>query len=291
MILPELLKNLIFMLVNGIIWAFIIALVALGLSFIYGLMEIVNVAHGELYMLGAVLTWYGLAWLGNFWLGAVVASLIVGILGIGLERGILRPVVGRPANTVIVTIGLMYILQQIVLATFGGWPRKMPDPLPVTIEFVGVRYPAYRLLVVGASAISLIALWLFLYKTSLGLWVRAAMQDREMASAMGIPVSRVYTMTFFIGAMLASLGGALAAPIVQVFFLMGLDILLLAFIVVIVGGLGSLKGTLIASLIICPLEGVLMIFVTPTEARVVSFIIMAAVLLKRPRGLFGTTRR
>lgn len=291
MVLSELITKITFSLVNGIVWALIIALVALGLSFIFGLMEIVNVAHGELYMLGAVLTWYGLTWFGNFWLGVIVASLIVGILGIGLERGILRPVEGRPAYTVIVTIGLSYILQQIALVTFGGSPQKMPDPLPVAIQFLGVRYPAYRLLIAGVSALTLIGLWLFLHRTSLGLWIRAAMQDREMASAMGIPVSHVYIMTFSLGAMLAALGGALAAPIVQVFYLMGLDLLCMSFIVVIVGGLGSLKGTFVASLIMCPLEGVMTVFVTPTEARVVSFIIMAVVLLARPRGLFGTARR
>jgi len=290
-VLPELIRNIIFSLTNGVVWALIVVLVALGLSFIFGLMEIVNIAHGELYMLGAVLTWYGLALLGNFWLGVIIASLIMGAFGIGLERVVLRSFEGRVADTVIVTIGLSYILQQIALATFGGAPRTIPDPLPVAVQFLGINYPAYRLLITGVSALALIGLWLFLYRTSLGIHIRAAMQDREMASAMGIPVSRVYTMTFSIGALLAALGGALAAPVVQLFYLMGLDILCVSFIVVIVGGLGSLKGTLVASLIICPLEGVMTVFITPTEARVVSFIIMAVVLLIRPRGLFGTAGR
>jgi len=289
-VLPELIRNIIFSLTNGVVWALIVVLVALGLSFIFGLMEIVNIAHGELYMLGAVLTWYGLALFGNFWLGVIIASSIMGAFGIGLERVVLRSFEGRVADTVIVTIGLSYIFQQIALATFGGAPRMMPDPLPVAIQFLDIKYPAYRLLITGVSALALIGLWLFLYRTSLGIQIRAAMQDREMASAMGIPVSRMYTMTFSIGAMLAALGGALAAPVVQLFYLMGLDILCISFIVVIVGGLGSLKGTFVASLIICPLEGVMTVFITPTEARVVSFIIMAVVLLLRPRGLFGMAR-
>lgn len=288
--LSELLMRIIFSLTNGIVWALVIALIALGLSFIFGLMEIINVAHGELYMLGAVLSWYGIILFGNFWLGVIMASLIVGILGIVLERVTLRPVEGRPAHTVIVTIGLSYILQQIVLATFGGWPQKMPDPFPVTVQFLDVKYPGYRLLVAGLSAFALVGVWLFLHRTSIGLWVRAAMQDKEMASAMGIPVSRVYMITFSIGAMLAALGGALAAPIVQVFYLMGLDILCVSFIVVIIGGLGSLKGTFVASLIIIPLEGILTILLTPTEARIASLIAMAAVLLVRPKGLFGAIR-
>lgn len=288
--LSELLMRMIFSLTNGIVWALVIALIALGLSFIFGLMEIINVAHGELYMLGAVLSWYGLIWFGNFWIGVIIASLIVCILGIVLERTTLRPVEGKPAHTVIVTIGLSYILQQIVLATFGGWPQKMPDPLPVTVQFLDVKYPGYRLLVAGLSAFALIGVWLFLHRTSLGLWIRAAMQDKEMASAMGIPVSRVYMITFSIGAMLAALGGGLAAPVVQVFYLMGLDILCVSFIVVIIGGLGSLKGTFVASLIINPLEGIMAILLTPTEARIASLIAMAVVLLVRPKGLFGTVR-
>lgn len=269
----------------------IVSLVALGLSFIFGLMEIVNVAHGELYMLGAVLIWYGLSWFGNFWLAAIVATLVGAILGIGLERGILRAFEGKPhAHTMIITIGLSFILQQIALATVGGNIKAIVDPLP-GVKFLGVTYPSYRLLVAGISTLVLVGLWLFLHMTPIGLWIRAAMQDKDMASAMGVSVGRVYTASFSIGTMLAVLGGALAAPIVQVFYLMGGDLLLVSFIIVIVGGLGSLKGTLVASLIICPLESIMVVLITPTEAKVVSFMIMAAVLLVRPGGLFGTAQR
>ncbi|RLI30204.1 MAG: branched-chain amino acid ABC transporter permease [Candidatus Hecatellales archaeon] len=286
----EFASRFLFVLVNGFVWALIVALVALGLSFIFGLMDIVNIAHGDLYMLGAVLTWYGLAATGNFWLGVILATAVVGVLGIGLERGALRPVEGMPAYTVVVTIGISYILQQVVLAVFGGSPQKMSDPFPMVIEFLGVRYPGYRILVAGVSGIALLALWFLLFKTSVGLWIRATMQDREMANAMGISVNNIYAMTFALGAALAALGGALASPIVQVFYLMGYDLLVLVFIIVIVGGLGSLKGTMVAALIICPLESVMTLFVTPTEARVISFLVMAAVLLVRPQGLFKAWR-
>ncbi len=291
MALLELAEKLLFTIANGVVWALITALVALGLSFIFGLMGIVNVAHGELYTLGAVLTWYSLTRLGSFWLGIALAPLAVGALGSVLERFAIRPVEGRPAYTVIVTVGIAFVIQQAVLATFGGWPQVMPDPMPIVVHFAGVRYPAYRIFVAAVSVLALMGLWSFLHKTSLGLSIRAAMQDRDMASAMGIPVSSIYVITFSLGAALAALGGALAAPIVQLHYLMGLDILCLAFIVVIIGGLGSLKGTFVTSLIICPLENVLSLFITPTEARVVSFVVMATVLLLRPRGLFGTIVR
>jgi len=285
--IAEFLNRFILVLTNGFIWALIVALVALGLSLIFGLMEIVNIAHGDLYMWGAVLAWYGVTLTGNFWVGVILAMAVMGGVGIVLERGALRPVEGIPAYTVVVTIGIGYILQQVALATFGGSPQKMPDPFPIVIEFLGVRYPGYRVFVAGVSTLALLGLWVFLFKTSIGLWIRASMQDREMANAMGVSVSKVYAVTFALGAMLAALGGALASPIVQVFYLMGYDLLVLAFIIVIVGGLGSLKGTLVAALIVCPLESVMTLIVTPTEARVISFLFMAAVLLVKPKGLFG----
>lgn len=284
---PEFFSRLTFNLINGLVWALIIALIALGLSLIFGLMQIVNLAHGDFYMLGATLTLCGLTIVGNFGIGIVITLIVIGFLGLGIERSILRPVEGMVVNTVIVTIGLSYIIQQVTLAVFGGVPLKMPNPFPITIEFLGVNYPAYRIIVAGASCLALLVLWVFLFKTSYGLWIRASMQDREMANAMGVSVNRVYLLTFSLGMLLAALGGALASPIVQVFYLMGFDILAISFIVVIVGGLGSLKGTFIAALIMVPFENLMALFVTPTEARVLSFIIMAIILLKRPRGLFG----
>ncbi len=285
---PTIVNKIILAILNGVVWALIIALVALGLTLIFGLMDIVNIAHGDFYMLGAVLAWYGVALFNNFWLGAVMAMIFTAILGAVVERSIIRPVEGLPAFTVVVTIGLSYIIQQSVLATFGGSPQTVPEPIRLTIEFLGIRYPAYRLFVAGVSGLALIALGVFLFKTPYGLWIRASMQDKEIASAMGINVSNVYIMTFSLGAMLSALGGALAAPITQVFYLMGLDVLAISFIIVIIGGLGSLKGTLIAAFIISLLENFITLVATPTEARVISLLIMGAVLLIRPKGLFST---
>jgi len=284
--LPEIVTTVLFLLINGLIWGLIIALIALGLSLIFGVMGIVNMAHGDVYMAGAVLSFYVVAYFGNFWLSLVLVPIIVLLFSAPLERFVLRPYEGYPSSSMIATVGISFIIQQVALGTYGGIPRKVTNPWPISFNLLGVDYPGYRLLVAGISVLILIGLWLFLYKTSYGVLVRASMQDREMASAMGINVNRVLITTFVMGSVLAGVGGVLASPINQVFYLMGEDVILLSFMVVIIGGLGSLKGTLVAALCLCSLEGVLAAVLSPTRARAAIFIIMAIILMYRPRGLF-----
>jgi branched-chain amino acid transport system permease protein len=284
--LPEILTTILFLLVNGLIWGLIIALIALGLSLIFGVMGIVNMAHGDIYMAGAVLSFYVGGMLGNFWLSLILVPAIIILVSAPVERFVLRPYEGHHSSTMIATVGISFIVQQIALATYGGIPKKITNPWPVSFNFLGVDYPGYRFLVACISILILAGLWLFLYKTSYGILVRASMQDREMASAMGIDVNKVLITTFAMGSVLAAVGGVLAAPINQVFYLMGNDVILLSFIVVIIGGLGSLKGTLIAALSLCSLEGVLASVLSPTQARAAIFVIMIAVLIRRPKGLF-----
>jgi len=287
MIPLETIYTFIFLLVDGFLWGLIIALIALGLSFIFGMMRIVNMAHGDIYMVGAVLSLYVLGWFGSFWLALLIVPLVIGLICIPTERFVLRPFEGRPAVTMIATVGIAFIIQQTVLATYGGIPKKMPDPWPMVINFLGVGYPGYRILIACISVVVLAGLWLFLFRTSYGILIRATIQDREMASAIGINDNRIRMTTFALGGVFAALGGVLAAPICQVFYLMGNDVILLCFIVVIVGGLGSLKGTLLASLVICTLEAAMTIVLKPIEARVAIFAVMILVLIFRPRGLFG----
>ncbi len=284
--MPEILTTILFLLVNGLIWGLIIALIALGLSLIFGVMGIVNMAHGDIYMAGAVLSFYVAGMLGNFWLSLILVPAIIILVAAPMERFVLRPYEGHHSSTMIATVGLSFIVQQIVLGTYGGIPKKITNPWPVSFNFLGVDYPGYRFLVACISILILMGLWFFLYKTSYGILVRASMQDREMASAMGIDVNRVLITTFVMGSVLAAVGGVLAAPINQVFYLMGNDVILLSFIVVIIGGLGSLKGTLIAALSICSLEGVLASVLSPIQAKAAIFIIMIIVLIRRPKGLF-----
>jgi branched-chain amino acid transport system permease protein len=284
--LPDVLSTVIFLLVNGLIWGLIVALIALGLSLIFGVMGIVNMAHGDVYMGGAVLSFYVVALTGSFWLSLILIPVIITLIAIPMERFILRPYEGHPASTMIATVGISFIIQQVALWTFGGIPKQVINPWPVSFSFLGVAYPSYRILVAVISASILAGLWIFLYRTSFGILVRASMQDREMASAMGIDVNVVLITTFVIGSVLAAVGGVLAAPINQVFYLMGNDVILLSFIVVIIGGMGSLKGTFVAALSLCSLEGVMASFLSPVQARAMIFLVMIMILIRRPQGLF-----
>jgi branched-chain amino acid transport system permease protein len=284
-------ENLLFPFFNGLIWALVISLVALGLCIIFGVMRVVNVAHGELYATGAILTFiflqnYGL----NFWLAMLAAVAIVGIICALLEKFIYRAYEGKVSATLILSIGLALVLQQINLIIFGGKVTIMPAPLPGAISLLGVGFPAYRILAAGISVAYLILMWYFLYKTSLGLSVRATMQDRDMAAGLGVNVDRVSMLTFGLGGVLAAAGGALAAPIVSVHYLMGADILTISFIVVIVGEL-SLKKAVMASFVFAPLENILSVFFVPIIARVISFILMCIIVAVRQTGLIAKIRR
>jgi branched-chain amino acid transport system permease protein len=285
--MPESVVTILFLLMNGLIWGLIIALIAMGLSLIFGVMGIVNMAHGDIYMLGAVLALYLLPVFGNFWIALAVVPLIVAVCAAPVERFILRPYEGDPSVTMIATVGLSFIIQQFVLATYGGIPKKIAAPVDISFNVLGVSYPGYRLLVAAIAVLIIVALYLFLYRTNYGILIRASIQDRQMAAAMGIDVSRVLVTTFVIGCSLAAVAGVLAAPISQVFYLMGNDVVLLSFIVVIVGGLGSLSGTLITALVLCALEGVLASTLTPTQAKAAIFVVMIVVLMIRPWGLLG----
>ncbi len=271
---------------NGFVWGWILALISLGLSLIFGLLQIINIAHGTLYMLGAVFSWYLLQWTGSFWVTLIGAPLLVGLLGMALERTLLRPVEKNPVMTIIATFALLLIFQQTVLLTFGGSARWIPEPFGFQVSLGQFGYSGYRLVVAGIAVVVLAGVWIFLHKTRAGLWIRAVKQDKEMALALGIPVSTVYTLTFGLGACLAALSGVLAAPIVAVDFRMGIDIIISAFIVVIIGGVGSLKGSVISALLVGELIGIASIFLAPTMAQIVALLVMAVILLFRPQGLF-----
>jgi branched-chain amino acid transport system permease protein len=272
---------------NGLVWGFILALIALGLTLVFGVIRIINVAHGDLYMLGAVIGWYIIGYTGNFWLALLLVPVIMGGVGLVLERSVLRPIEDKAILTIIATFGVSLIFQQSVLAVFGGAPQRIAPPFNVVINLYGYGYDVFRIFVAGCSALALAALWLFLYKTRFGTWIRAVRQDRDLALGVGIPTDRIYLATFGLGSALAALGGVLAAPIVALDFQMGIDILPSALMVVIIGGLGSLQGSLLAAVLLGELEGVASVFVTPTTAKILQLLAMSLVLLLRPHGLFG----
>lgn len=280
-------SNLAVAVLNGIVWGMIMALIALGLNLIFGLLHIINMAHGALYMLGAVFSWYVIELTGNYWLALIVAPLGVGLVGLALERGILRTIEDQPVVTIICTFGIMLVLQQLVLTYFGGTACRIALPIPWRIPLFDLQYPVMRIVIAAISAAVMGTLWLFLNRTRYGLWMRAVVQDREMAVALGIPVHKVYMWTFVLGSVLAAFSGVLAAPIVCVDFMMGREILIMAFIIVIVGGMGNLWGSVVTAVMISLIHGVGSIFVVPSTATVFSLGFMILVLLVRPQGLFG----
>ena len=215
------------------------------------------------------------------------AAVAVGAVAVLTERVVLRRIEYHPESTIVATIGLLYILQQLVLTVYGPYARPVPAPVYFRVDFPWFGYSGYKLVVAAIAALLIGATWLALGRTTLGLYMRATQQDREMAQAFGVPVERVYTLAFAAGAALAAVAGALIVPVQQAHYLMGLDALLTSFMVVIVGGLGSLAGTLAAALLIGLVDGGVSVFFSPTLAKIVATVAVALVLVVRTGGLFG----
>jgi branched-subunit amino acid ABC-type transport system permease component len=275
---------------NGIVTGMILALIASGLTLIFGIMDVVNFAHGELFMLGAYIGVVVLATSGSFWLALIIATLVVALIGAALQVTTLRPLLGRdPLTTILATFGISLVLQNYALWQFGPVARKIQEPFTGHFPLFYLEYPWYRLVIAVLSAAIIGGFWLFLKYGTYGIWIRATTQDRVMAQAMGIPVPWVHTAVFAIGAGMAAASGVLFGPLVGVNHAMGQDWLLKAFIVVVVGGMGSLGGSIAASIFISLLEAYAAIWVSPAQAVIISFVVLILVLLFRPAGLFVPT--
>ncbi len=276
--------------INGIVTGMILALVASGLTLIFGIMDVVNFAHGELFMLGAYVGVIVLAATGDFWVALAVASLTIALLGAAIYLTTLRPLLGRdPLTTILATFGISLVLQNYALWQFGPVARKIQEPFTGQFTLFYLDYPWYRLVIALISAAIIGALWLFLKFGTFGIWIRATTQDRVMAQAMGIPVPWVLTVVFAIGAGMAGASGVLFGPLVGVNPTMGLDWILKAFIVVVVGGMGNLAGSIAAAILISLLEAYASLWVSPAQAVIVSFVVLILTLLFRPTGLFVPT--
>ncbi len=282
---------------EGTVLAAVLALTALGLSIVFGFMRVVNVAHGEFYMLGAVLAWFvtdlvsrsigGPPWLA-FGIALIVCPLTVAAIAALCDRMILKRLNYDPEATIVATIGILYILQQLALTFYGPDARPVQAPFDFRIQLPWFGYSGYKLIVVAASIILMLTVWLILTRTKIGIIMRATQYDRETAQAFGIPVDRVYAGVFALGAGLAAIGAVLIVPIQQAHYLMGGEPLLLAFIVVILGGLGSLRGTIVAAIFIGLSDGIISTLYEPTLAKILATLLVAMVLVFRPQGMFGT---
>jgi branched-chain amino acid transport system permease protein len=275
---------------NGIVTGMILALVASGLTLIFGIMDVVNFAHGELFMLGAYVGTTVLVTTGNFWVALLVASVTIALLGAAIQITTLRPLLGRdPLTTILATFGVSLVLQNYALWQYGPVPRKILEPFTGHFKLFYLEYPYYRIAIALLSAAIIGALYLFLKYGTYGIWIRATTQDRVMAAAMGIPVPLVHTVVFAIGAGMAAASGVLFGPLIGVNHAMGLDWILKAFIVVVVGGMGNLAGSILASIFISLLEAYASLWVSPAQAVIVSFVALILTLLIRPTGLFVPT--
>mgnify|MGYP002783545234 FL=1 len=276
--------------INGLSIGVAVVLMALGLTIIFGLLDVINMAHGEFYAIGA---YAALALIGvglPFWWALVLTPLLMAVVGYATERVLIQRVFhskDRHTLTLLLTFGIAIILEDLLKIVFGANPLRIEQPITGATEMFGLFFPNYRLFLMAVGALVIGAVWVVVFRTRLGAMVRAAAFDRHMAASLGVPVSVVYAGTFAFGVALAGLSGVLLAPIYSVFPTMGRDFVLIAFSVVIIGGMGSIKGAVIAGLLLTQVQSINSLFISPVWSDPLLFSIMVAVLMWRPHGLFG----
>ena len=279
--------------INGLSIGVAVVLMALGLTIIFGLLDVINMAHGECYALGAyaVVVIQGMG--VSFWWALVLTPLLMAAMGYAMERGLIQQVFhskDRHTLTLLLTFGMATVMEDAIKIVFGANPRSVEAPISGATELFGLFFPNYRLFVMLLGGAIIVAVWLLVFRTSIGAIVRAAAHDKDMSASLGIPVSRVYSLTFAFGVALAGIAGVLLAPIYSVFPTMGRDFVLMAFSVVIIGGMGSIKGAVLAGLVLTQIQSLSSLLISPVWNDTLLFGIMVVVLMWRPQGLFGKLR-
>jgi branched-subunit amino acid ABC-type transport system permease component len=278
---------------NGVAYGLLLFLLAAGLSLIFGMMDVVNLAHGSFYMLGAYLGWSVSRASHSFWLALLIAPLIIAAVGIAIEVGLLKRLYRRPLlDQVILTFGLSFMAVELVKIVWGTNELVLqpPDILSGQVQIMGNTYPVYRLFVIGVGAVIALTLWTVERRTRIGAIIRAGVVDRQMVAGLGVNIGAVFTGVFAFGAALAAFGGVVAGPVTSLYPGIDGQVLITALIVVVVGGMGTLTGAFWGGLLI----GVAVTFLTvlvPQIALVLTFVVMGAILLVRPNGLFGMKLR
>ncbi len=290
LILPRNVDNFIIQLLNGLVSSMLIFIMAAGLSLIFGQMNVVNLSHGAYYLLGGYIGLTMVRHLGNFWLALIVAPLLVGVLSLFIEHFFLRRLYGerRHLDQVLFTFGLALIAADLIRWNWGAYVEAIPAPplLEGQVPFFGIQFPLYRLSLIGFGLLMLLFLWLFIGRTRLGAIIRAGVSDPEMVSGLGININLVFAMVFALGSALAALAGVIGAPVTNLYPGLDFEILILTLVVVVVGGLGTLKGAFWGALLIGMADTFGKAFL-PEFAQFLIFAVMALVLLIRPSGLFG----
>lgn len=278
----------VFQFLNGLTTGALLFFLASGLTVVFGLMRILNLSHGALFLFGGYVGLSVQHLTGNFFFAAIAGALAAGLLGLLLQQVFTRTLLGSTFNQVLLTLGIAFIFNNLMLAIWGGIPQKLQAPtfLSQSISFLGITYPSYRLFLIVLAFVAGIALWVFWEKSMLGAVVRACVDDREMAAAMGIRVDLVFASVFAIGAGLAGLTGVLGGPVLGVFIGLDFEVLLLAVVVVVIGGIGSLGGAFAGSMLV----GLIDTFGKASFPEISYFTLFAPViliLLVKPTGLFG----
>ena len=276
-------------LLTGVALGSIYALLALGLCLIFGMLGVVNFAHGAFFMVGAFLGVYFLGLTGNFFFSLLLVPIVTGVIGLVTERFLIRPLYGRGIDyPLLLTFGLSYVLIEVMRVTFGieGLPSITPDSLKGSMN-VGIGYfPKYRIFLIAMTALIILGIWFFIQKTRYGLIIKAGSRDAEIVKVLGVDVAKVWLMVFGIGTAIAGLSGILASPTRSVNPEMGIPILAESFVVTVVGGMGSPIGAVVAGLLVGVVYSLTSLF-APALAELSIFVLMAVVLLIRPQGLFG----
>jgi branched-subunit amino acid ABC-type transport system permease component len=273
---------------NGLVWGLALALISMGLSLIFGLMGILNFAHGGYYALGAFIAFQVIAYGGNYWIALVLVALLCGILGLIVEPTLLRRLYADPIPGLLLNFGLLLIMLESIRMIWGkyGQPFFPPPELDFRVNLFIFEYPAYRLFITILSLAIAGGIFLFLKKTKSGTLIRAGIQDREMVQVLGFNIGRTFTLTYALGTAIAGIAGLATAPLLGVYPEMGYEVLILGFVVVVVGGLGSLRGALVAGILIGQAMTLPVLF-EPRLSQVMIYVVMAAVLVGMPAGLFG----
>jgi branched-chain amino acid transport system permease protein len=275
-------------LLNGITLGALLFLVSSGFTLIFGLMRIVNLAQGSLYLIGGYIGLSTIRATGSFWLALLAGAAAIAALGFLMERGLMRLVRGQPMSEILLTVGLSFIAADLALATWGGDPITLDAPQAIngSVSILGLSYPVFRIFVFGLGILVAVALWFLLERSRTGAIIRAGVDDREMVAALGINIKAVFTAVFVLGALLAGLAGVVGGAYLSLFPGADVEILTYSLVVVVIGGLGSLRGAIAGSLLV----GLVYDFgqsLVPDLAYFVLFAPMALILLLRPQGLFG----
>lgn len=276
--------------IDALIIGAALALVALGLTMIFGLLDVINLAHGDLYMLGGYTAFTLVGWGAGYWGAIVLVPILVGLIGWGLEEMGIRPLLPRADRaivTLLLTFGVGLMLRDVAQVVWGVDTRAVAAPFGGMVSFAQLFVPSYRVFIFGVGFVTIAATWWLVYRTRIGAVLRATAVDPTMVASFGIPIRLVYGFTFLYGCALAGLAGVLLSPIYAVFPTMGHDFLVMAFAVVIVGGMGSIPGAVVAALLLAQVQGLASLWIPPVWAETLVYGLMLLVLVVRPGGLFN----